>query len=120
MKSTFLNYLITAAFTVLAAFTSCKNNNDYYNIDTVDVYVAGVSYSRATLWKNGVAKNLFDLGVATSVFVSDGDVYVAGWQCNELSICVAKLWKNGVSQELLYGSNNAEANSVFVVKVKVK
>jgi hypothetical protein len=69
-----------------------------------DVYVTGSSYNNATLWKNGVAKNL-GKGSANSVFVSGNDVYVAGSSNDN-----AMLWKNGDAQSLGTGG----AYSVFV------
>jgi hypothetical protein len=90
-----------------------------------DVYVAGVEkheyeYNEwwrkgrkgeenfATLWKNGVAQKLSDkVSEANSVFVSGGDVYVAGEDDG-----FAALWKNGVAQRL--SDKASEAHSVFV------
>jgi hypothetical protein len=94
-----------------------------------DVYMAGIeefpsetsSYpsnrTKPSLWKNGV-KQFLDVsnntryGQAKSVFVSDGNVYVAGWDDNS----VAALWKNGVKQTLFAGYVPAYsyAYSVFV------
>ena len=74
-----------------------------------DVYVAGNLNSIPTLWKNGEMQYLgTDRGTATSVFVSGNDVYVAGYESGWLEM--AKLWKNGVEQNLGYGI----AGSVFV------
>ena len=105
--------------------------NDSYNayaqsvfVSGDDVYVAGyIAGSFAILWKNGVAQYLTngnDWAYAESVYVSGDDVYVAGaegyfWP-------VAKLWKNGVEQNLKFigtnlrgePTNMSEANSVFV------
>jgi len=101
-----------------------------------DVYVAGYEirfkdgqyYYCATLWKNGVAQYLTDERTqrveATSVFVSGRDMYVAGYDYVDYtniygthSVSVAKLWKNGVAQNLSNGNENgfnARANSVYV------
>ena len=95
-----------------------------------DVYAAGYEsrnvlrdgfyntvYSVAKLWKNGVAQNLSDGTTvktsASSVYVSDGDVYVAGHEIigNKR---IAVLWKNGVMQRLTDGSAWEVASSVFV------
>jgi hypothetical protein len=64
-----------------------------------------LEYPYATLWKNGIAQRLEGgiNGTANSVFVSGGNVYVAGNYGN--------LWKNGVAQRL-EGLNRP--NSVFV------
>jgi hypothetical protein len=42
-------------------------------------------------------------------------VYVAGCERNDNDKTVAKLWKNGTAQSLYDGTNDAYANSVFVV-----
>jgi predicted heme/steroid binding protein len=78
-----------------------------------DVYTAGIRNNNAVVWKNGVAQDLTTDGitnnsrVANSVFVSDGNVYVAGRGGNN----VATLWKNGIPQGL---SGGQDARSVFV------
>lgn len=50
----------------------------------------------------------------TSVYVSGNDVYVVGYQHSEESKTVAKLWKNGIEQDISDGSSHAFALSVFV------
>jgi len=80
-----------------------------------DVYVAGyVEESNgevATLWVNGIAQTLPDGTNARSVFVSGSDVYVAG----QRDVFVAKLWKNGIDQNLNVGNlGGSSASSVFV------
>jgi hypothetical protein len=79
------------------------------------VYVAGRIRQVATLWKNGIPQNLTDgtYGAgASSVFVSGNDVYVVGSEgvSHVVEGSIAKLWKNGMAQDLsgVYGS------SVFV------
>jgi hypothetical protein len=82
------------------------------------VYMAGAlrPLSCAALWKNGAVQPLEQQpsqcaadSSAFAVFVSGGDVYVAGagpqW---------AVLWKNGEAQYLTDGNDYAEARSVFV------
>ena len=91
-----------------------------------DVYVLGYEFIQATytaniiVWKNGEAEmiadvklqSLFDANVQSfsrivnSIFVSDGVVYIAG-RANKQ----AKLWKNGVVENLDGGEC---AQSVFV------
>ena len=85
-----------------------------------NVYVAGYEFNQryggvATLWKNGVAQYLTNetYSLATSVYVSGSDVYVAGHEKPHNKF-VAKLWKNGVAQNLTNGNYFAEANSVYV------
>jgi hypothetical protein len=72
--------------------------------DGPDVYVAGFSSGTgATLWKNGAPKRLSSGQSASSVFVSGGDVYVAGIYYDQdiaLWTSGAMLWKNGFPQVL--------------------
>ena len=83
-----------------------------------NVYVAGYKandpgFYVATLWTNGVPQALSDGTTdakAYAVYVSDTDVYVAGYEDGK-----AKLWKNGVSQTLPNNNNaNNYINSLFV------
>jgi hypothetical protein len=99
-------------------------------VDGSDVYVAlegyeatlveGFNYynrtSIAKLWKNGIVQNLPGGTAATSVYVSNNDVYVTGYdEDKHYSRAVAKLWKNGVAQDdLTDGSKWGEASSVYV------
>jgi len=92
-------------------------------VSGTDVYVAGRDgsgddreaegyYRRAVLWKNGTPQQLngaSDDSYALSVFVSDGDVYVAGFDNG-----LAALWKNGARQQLGTIGIWSEALSVFV------
>lgn len=90
---------------------SVKNN------EVSNVYIAGFEGNTAILWKNRVAQTLTDgtnEAKANSVFVSNNDVYVAGYEKNATDKKVAILWKNEVTQILTDGTNNAKANSVFV------
>jgi len=73
--------------------------------------------SVATLWKNGKPQRLSD-GLtdasATSIFVSGGDVYVAGTE-GEMMKKRGVLWKNGEKiGESTVGSFSVRATSVFV------
>ena len=100
-----------------------------------DVYVAGyeqfqkeiqvtenvVNYEtirRARLWKNGVLQHLtngISFDEATSVFVSDNNVYVLGREVLENPRRFAfKLWKNGEAEIFAEGNNEWQANSLFV------
>ena len=47
------------------------------------------------------------------------NVYVVGYEENEKGISVAKLWKNGIAQNLTDGTNDAIAYSVYVSGVDV-
>ena len=90
-----------------------------------DVYVAGAFDDAqgipSIILKNGVPQPTdFNNGYGLSVYVANGDVYVAG---NKTSISdrgksIAMLWKNGVAQNLNENIKNvtgdAYATSVFV------
>ena len=97
-----------------------------------DVYIVGIEYVDknriAKLWKNGTPQALTTNGnyggEANSVFVSDGVVYVVGWESeyvkNETdgyyNNRVAKLWKNGIAQNLTNGEQSmTTATSVFAL-----
>jgi len=87
--------------------------------------VAGISAGNAVVWKNGKAQALgkrvvwkndeeqvFDSGTAYSVFVSRGDVYVAGTSGGWVTV-----WKNGEVQEQF--SDGGTGYSIFVSNSKV-
>ena len=93
-----------------------------------DVYLAGYEFNwdvyngwspyptRAVLWKNGAPQPLTDGhhgASASSVVVSDNDVYVAGFESNGIKN-VATVWKNGVAQPLGDGTIDSYATAVFV------
>jgi hypothetical protein len=96
-----------------------------------DVYVSGwvaktsqldpthfVQSEIASYWKNGVLTELADelhTSMANSIFVSHGDIYVAGFAChdNEPSCAVAGYWKNGALVQVANGSS-AGISSIFV------
>ncbi|MDL2313237.1 T9SS type A sorting domain-containing protein [Bacteroidales bacterium OttesenSCG-928-B11] len=110
--------------------TYCEiRNQDHiigYSIAVADsnLYVAGYSIisaiSRtkyhATLWTNGVAQYLSEPygSGANSVFVSDSNVYVVGWGTDYYAKTRAKIWINGVEENLTAGEYIANANSVYV------
>ena len=92
-----------------------------------NVYIVGTElisknerYIRvATLWRNGVVQQLCAgrggswLNVVFSVFVSGGNVYIAGLEENEEGVGIATLWRNGVLQRL--SNERFHASAVFVV-----
>jgi len=90
------------------------------------VYVAGMhntgGRSRATLWTDGVQQYLNNEpsnggSAANSVYVSAGKVHVAGtetWREQNTSKTRARLWIDGISQDLEYASDGSAANSVYV------
>ena len=88
-----------------------------------DVYSAGfesdhqpVPVPHAVVWKNNEIERLTgedDIrSEANAVFVSGGDVYVAGYVYKEDSFPCATLWKNGVATRL--SEQYSQANAVFV------
>ncbi|WP_299431395.1 hypothetical protein [uncultured Aquimarina sp.] len=104
-------------------FTPVETNNvvritSVFKYNT-DVYACGYEMSASgtnpnhKVWKNG--SPLFSLGgitnnsSANSIFVSSGDVYVAGKEGTK-----AVVWKNGVPTYLSNGTYNASAKSVYV------
>lgn len=89
-------------------------------VDGNDVYVAGREFDdvfqlHAVLWKNGVRTRLSEnSSQAMCVVVSDGNVYVAGWDTDDYDYSLkATLWVNGVPQRV--GGPNSYARSVVVV-----
>ena len=70
------------------------------------VYVAGVLTTYANdknipgYWKNGIWNALPSLDVSqkpliSSLLVSDGDIYIGGFNINSADVCRAGYWKNG-------------------------
>jgi hypothetical protein len=93
-----------------------------FDANGADVYVAGNCYVNgkptAVLWHNGVVQNLsdgqYDAG-ASSVFVHNNDVYVAGYEKNSSGKEIAKYWKNGAAVSLPDdGSLGAWATAIVV------
>jgi hypothetical protein len=90
-------------------------------VSGTDVYVAGWqnigNYSRAMLWKNGIADTLTSgntSSTGTSLFVSGSDVYVAGYTWMLGGHYIATYWKNGAPVSLSDGTQNAIAYSISV------
>ena len=90
-------------------------------VSGTDVYIAGWqnigNYSRAILWKNGIADTLTSgntSSAATSLFVNGNDVYVAGYTWMIGGHYIATYWKNGVPVSLSDGTQNAIAYSISV------
>ena len=99
-----------------------------------DVYVAGYEkfvkefphpngahweyISKARLWKNGIMQDLANddvIDYAVSVFVSDGDVYVLGYQAHEYpGVIYLKLWKNGVPEIFAEVRSDFQPRALFV------
>jgi hypothetical protein len=88
------------------------------------VYVAGslkpdTDRSMAVLWTDGAEEMLSsNYSVATGVFVSSSDVYVAGSETID-GVLTATLWKNGAPTRLGDGNADSAAYSLFVSGVDV-
>ena len=116
--------------------TGSISANDVF-VSGKDVYVVGekqlTTYNFdykfyptvAILWKNGIATNLSNGNTranATSVFVSENDVYVCGYEFIHMSNTAGggtnngKIWKNGVTGVVSKTNNNLIPTSIFVVK----
>ena len=109
-----------------------------YNVETnsifvlnSNVYIAGTgqiaqnnNYNVATLWLNGMTQRLtdgFPEAFANSVYVSGNDIYVVGheiiFECQDGSVWskpIAKLWINGVAQNLIDTTTASYANSIYI------
>ena len=85
-----------------------------------DVYVAGEARKGgndfyAVLWKNNVMTKLEYKAKATSVAVSNNDVYVAGYETDTQETQTrAAIWKNGT--KTLLGNSSSVARCVFIKK----
>ena len=86
--------------------------NDIFVVDN-DVYAVGTSISDSgiednIIWKNGIATQIAIK--PSSIFIKNNEMYIAGTVGNTASI-----WKNGTITSLTDGSNQAFANSVYVL-----
>jgi hypothetical protein len=119
------NPLKTAAapFAMAAVVLTCASpKNNAPNLEKpdygdIDIHLTG---SLGGVWKNGALQYRIgpsgDYGwcFGNSVFVSGGDVYVAGTDRGNFPNNHAVLWKNNEWRSLSSGSGWASANSVFV------
>jgi hypothetical protein len=81
------------------------------------VYTSGAdSSAQACYWENTTGPTVLSdapiISIGRSVFVKDGDVYVAGFYSSGGR--VAAYWKNGERVESLSGGSDAEGLSIFV------
>ena len=97
------------------------SGHDLYVVGHQDNWTADCSFppcnTYAMLWKNGMALPLTEVNLdsrAFSVFVANGDVYVAGDTELFTGHSIATLWINGVARQLNDGRFSASATSVFV------
>jgi len=104
----------------LSLLNGCVNNDD---LPEPDVYVAGSigkwDNSIPCLWKNGVRTNLdVEEGEATAVFVSGGNVYVAGFRGDaNLEGGTPGYWVNGAWQEFMKNPNDGRSVTSAILVV---
>ena len=73
--------------------------------------------------RENAEREKINAGIAILLQTGDGNVthtggqglYVAGWERNAQNFYVAKLWKDGILQNLTDGTRDAQANSVYVL-----
>ncbi|MDL2296737.1 T9SS type A sorting domain-containing protein [Bacteroidales bacterium OttesenSCG-928-B11] len=110
--------------------THCEiNNQDYIRafdmyVSDSNIYVVGYSARydiskdkpHAALWVNGAVQYLSGPygSAANSIFVSDSNVYIVGWGSDFYWKQRAKIWINGVEENLTAGEYLASAHSVYV------
>lgn len=122
-KSILVSFAVLFAAVVAVGCKRSPKNKEY----VYDVYVAGYEEDAPMLWKNGEPTKLSHKGlggIATAVFVSGNDVYVAGLECvydggqdqNDPSRYVGVFWKNGIISRFtdLAGKADLEVNDLFV------
>ena len=79
-----------------------------------DVHVIGNDGRQAMYWKNGTATSLGEDTQLYAISISGNDIYIAGYQANDLGEYVATCWKNGKAESLSDGKNNAEAHAIAI------
>ena len=104
--------------------TALTDGTTYCQVSSIavsgsDVYVVGQMMFGGNfapiLWKNGNLTRLADKGVARSVAISEGNVYVAGWEWrHDWEYPRAMLWKNGLGVPISDGTKTGDAVSVAV------
>ena len=75
------------------------------------------NYSRAMHWKNGIPTELTSgkvSSVATAIFVSGNDVYIAGYSWTAPEPVIATWWKNGEMFKLTDGKMSSVAISIYI------
>lgn len=90
------------------------------------VYISGFEFNGiknvAKYWKNEKEVTLTDgtkWAEASSIYVVNNDVYVAGTEENGSNVKVAKYWKNGISISLSSGLKDAKAVDIVVINSDV-
>lgn len=110
---------------VLIVFGSCSDNEKVREKPPVIVYLAGAEYGLpgygAVYWKDGKKFPLSDgtnpgpaNGEAMDIFVSDDDVYVAGYTYMESGFTQAVYWVNGEMHELEHSTGDARGTGITV------
>jgi hypothetical protein len=122
--TTIAGFWKNGVFTSLNNGTGNKAKANSIFVFNNDVYVAGTlketqnGPSRAVYWKNGVPVFLTTTeGEATSIYVSQGDVYVAGRRDLSGGMYYFMYWKNGIPTTLMTtpeGYYNQTVKSIFV------
>lgn len=105
--------------------TNILSNSDYdANVTSIavagnDIYVCGSESKNsalpylATYWKNGIEYTLSTItSDATSIYIFNGDVYIAGDIFYTTNVPTAVYWKNGVLVKV--GAPNSSVSSIFV------
>ncbi|CAD0007458.1 Kelch repeat-containing protein [Flavobacterium chungangense] len=112
---------------IMATILSCGKDDDVTNpAEATNVYVVGYeqnsNINQAKFWKNGTIASLPTTGkasVASAVFVSGKDVFIAGQEAMSSATDAnrqIKLWKNGLlAKTITDGSQDAVANDLYVV-----
>jgi len=109
---------------LLYTFDASSNNSvRSVVVDNGNVYTAGYEFDGenyiSKVWKNG--EEFYTLGTngttypsAITLSISNGIIYVAGFDKNENGKAVAKLWTDGIGIDLSDGTVNSYAVSIFV------
>jgi hypothetical protein len=127
--------LFAGAFVLLCllSLVACKKDPktsdlipkiDSPKVTAPTIYVVGQEFKNsklnAKLWINGSVSSITDTQIlfssagANNVYVVGDDIYIAGFQRDDLYHQTAKFWKNGIPTALTDGKNNAYANSIYI------
>lgn len=107
-------------------------NNEFYSdaeavvVKNQDIYVVGAIVRPheecvATMWKNGKTQKLTD-GIKTaytkSLCIDNNNIYVLGAKYDSINY-VVKVWKNGISTDVIRSDNWIDVSSMFIYKEDV-